>query len=116
VSDDHRRSNAVPRRRRRLRRRSRVRAERAQPRDAHRAEAERNESERSVADGENIAGALEEVRKANAALRDATAALQKAREDVHALKLWAQRVVYEMKRRNMTPPEMPAVLLDTEEA
>ena len=81
-----------------------------------RAEAERNESERSVADGENIAGALEEVRKANAALRDATAALQKAREDVHALKLWAQRVVYEMKRRNMTPPEMPAVLLDTEEA
>jgi hypothetical protein len=81
-----------------------------------RAEAERNESERSVADGANLAGALEEVRKANEALRSATDALQKAREEVHALKLWAQRVVTEMRRRNMTPPEMPAVLLDTEEA
>jgi hypothetical protein len=79
-----------------------------------RAEAARNESERSVADGANLAGALEEVRKANEALRKATDALQKAREEVGALKLWAQSVVYEMKRRNMTPPEFPAVLLETE--
>jgi hypothetical protein len=32
------------------------------------------------------------------------------------MRMWAQRVVYEMQRRGMTPPEMPAVVMEMENA
>ena len=87
----------------------------------------RARSERYVADGEMAAGVLLEMRQMLADSRDDVARLEarvetlegdvlRCRRDREHIIRWAQRLMYEMKRRNMTPPEMPAVLMELEES
>ena len=87
----------------------------------------RARSERYVADGEMAAGVILEMRQMLADSRDDVVRLEarvetlendviRCRRDREHIIRWAQRLMYEMKRRDMTPPDMPAVLMNLEES
>jgi chromosome segregation ATPase len=97
--------------------------------DAARAEAEakRTGAEIDAAQTEIVAGALDamqkmrdehthEITQVREEIREYQRRYSHAREALHAMRMWAQRVVYEMQRRGMTPPEMPAVVMEMENA
>jgi chromosome segregation ATPase len=90
------------------------------------AEAKRTNAEVDAAQTEIVAGALESMRRMRdehthelKQVRDEIRECQRrhslAREALHAMKMWAQLVVYEMRKRNMTPPDMPAVVAEMED-
>ena len=87
----------------------------------------RARSERYVADGEMAAGVLLEMRQMLADSRDDVARLEarvetleadviRCRRDREHLIRWSQKIAYEIKRRAITPPDMPAVLMELEES
>lgn len=87
----------------------------------------RNRSERYIADGEMAVGVLAEMRqllndaredieRLEGRIGELEADVMRCRREREHLIRWAQSIAFEMKRRNLTPPEMPAVLMKMEDA
>lgn len=73
-----------------------------------RAEARKAEAEADAIEKSRTAGMLDAYEQR---LRNAEQRAERAERGLTQMLRWAERVHYEMKRRGMTPPEFPAVMV-----